>query len=452
MNVWLRIPVTAAALGLGHVTLMRGLWPWVRDGVQAAGLHSTLADAQLAVFGALYCAMLFLAWGFLKHDWLPFPRRVGAVPPGDGAPASASRPASTADPVALHHEGLALLQGQGGVVDHAAARQRFAAAAALGYVPGRQSLAIMQLEGQGGERDVAAGLAGLEALCAEGDPHAHYLLGNLYRLGQHVAMDLSRAVALYAGGAALGMPLAQTNLGLMYLQGMGVTADRIEACKWLSMAADRGDALAARHVAELRKEMSAEEIQQAEARVGEESLRRVRAFVAEGAAAPVRARQVVVPPEQGADGAPVRRFRLGLAELTMPPEYQRSDTRGAPLVFEAAGQPLLTVRLMAPEAPLAGDARESVIDAVLRPMLEQTAEDAGCEHAPPIVRETLDGVGDLLLCGCEPAGPASVVNLVLFTLMAPDGRIANMSLQGEPPLAPLYARARAVAQGWRWLD
>lgn len=452
MNVWLRLPVTAGAVVAGHLVLMRGLWPWVKRGVEAAGLHSTLADAQLGAFGALYCAMLFLAWRFLAHDWLPLPRRAPAAPAADRDPPSAAHAAWSTDPVALHHEGLALLEGQGGVLDHAAARQRFATAAALGYVPSRMSLALVQLEGQGGPRDVPAGLAGLEALCAEGEPHAQYLLGNLYRLGQHVAMDLARAATLYAEAAAHGMPMAQTNLGLMYLQGMGVAVNRVEACKWLSMAADRGDALAARHVGELRSEMTTAEIQEAEARVGEESLRRVRAFVAEGAKAEVRPRGVVAPPDLDADGTPIRRFRLGSAILTLPLEYQRADTRGDPFVFEAAGQPSMAVQMMAPSTPLAGEERERVIEVVLRPMLEQSAVDAGCEPPPPIARETFAEAGDLLICGCEPAGPESVVNVVLFALVAPDGRIANMSLQGEPPLAPLHARARAVAQGWRWLD
>ncbi|MBX9609739.1 MAG: sel1 repeat family protein [Gammaproteobacteria bacterium] len=450
MNVWLRAPVTAVGVVSGHLVLMRGLWPWVKRGVEAAGLHSTLADAQLGAFGALYCAMLFLAWRFLAHDWLPLPRRAPAAPAADRDPASAVHADWSPDPVALHHEGLALLEGQGGMLDYAAARQRFATAAALGYVPSRMSLALVQLEGQGGARDVSAGLAGLEALCAEGEPHAQYLLGNLYRLGQHVAMDLARAATLYAEAAARGMPMAQTNLGLMYLQGMGVAVDRVEACKWLSMAADRGDALAARHVAELRGELSAAEISEAEARVGEESLRRVRAFVAEGAQAPMHRRSAVMPPARTPEGAPVRRFHLGLAELTLPADYQRDDTRGTPFIFQAQGQPTLAVRLMSPSTPLDGELRERMVEVELRLMLEKAAVDAGCEPAPAITREALDDVGDVLLCGLESAGAAPLQSILLFMLVAPDGRIANMSLQGESSLAALYAQARAVAQGWRW--
>jgi hypothetical protein len=57
---------------------------------------------------------------------------------------------------------------------------------------------------------------------------------------------------------------AQYQLGLRYLNGTGVKSDRVQACKWLNLAAQQGHALALKEYEELSLKMTNEEIRAAD--------------------------------------------------------------------------------------------------------------------------------------------------------------------------------------------
>ncbi len=74
-----------------------------------------------------------------------------------------------------------------------------------------------------------------------GDASAQYQLGYCYETGQGVPRDLGTACRWYLRAARQGHARAQYYYGLACSNGApGVEWDRIEACKWLTLAAKAG--------------------------------------------------------------------------------------------------------------------------------------------------------------------------------------------------------------------
>lgn len=65
-------------------------------------------------------------------------------------------------------------------------------------------------------------------------------------------------------GAQTGTPDALFELGMLYATGRDVAADLVAAHKWFNLAAARGNAAAMKRRVELAREMSAEQIAEAQ--------------------------------------------------------------------------------------------------------------------------------------------------------------------------------------------
>lgn len=74
-------------------------------------------------------------------------------------------------------------------------------------------------------------------------------------------MEISTDIGL---GAQTGTPDALFELGMLYATGRDVVADLVAAHKWFNLAAARGNEAALNRRAELAREMSGEEIAQAQ--------------------------------------------------------------------------------------------------------------------------------------------------------------------------------------------
>lgn len=74
---------------------------------------------------------------------------------------------------------------------------------------------------------------------------------------------------LFENAEQSGAPDTLVTLGLMYSTGRDVVADLVEAHKWFSIAALRGNAEARRYRQELASEMSRQEISVAQRRARE---------------------------------------------------------------------------------------------------------------------------------------------------------------------------------------
>ena len=88
--------------------------------------------------------------------------------------------------------------------------------------------------------DTAGAVAIWRPLAEAGDADAAFNLGQAYRLGKGVVIDLSQAQSWLERAARKGHVDAQTTLGLLLFQ----NGNRVSAMRWLSLAAEAGEARA----------------------------------------------------------------------------------------------------------------------------------------------------------------------------------------------------------------
>ena len=104
------------------------------------------------------------------------------------------------------------------------------------------------------------------AIAAEqGDPDAQDFLGSLHFNGWGVPRNDREAVKWYRKAAEQGKAHAQWNLAVMYRQGWGVLKYLPEAHAWMNLAAAQGDKRAVRDRDKLERQMTPEQITQAQA-------------------------------------------------------------------------------------------------------------------------------------------------------------------------------------------
>ena len=84
------------------------------------------------------------------------------------------------------------------------------------------------------------------------------------RLEQREVTNAVNDLAKTDSEAKKGDKEAQYQLGLRYLNGTGVKRDRVQACKWLKLAAQQGHALALKEYEELSLKMTNKEIIEAD--------------------------------------------------------------------------------------------------------------------------------------------------------------------------------------------
>lgn len=88
--------------------------------------------------------------------------------------------------------------------------------------------------------DTAGAVAIWRPLAEAGDADAAFNLGQAYRLGKGVVIDLAQAQSWLERAARKGHIDAQTTLGLLLFQ----NGNRVSAMRWLSLAAEAGEARA----------------------------------------------------------------------------------------------------------------------------------------------------------------------------------------------------------------
>jgi TPR repeat protein len=118
-------------------------------------------------------------------------------------------------------------------------------------------------------KDYATALRAYQSLAARGDASARNNLGMMHYRGEGVPQDRSEAVKWYRLAAAQGNAEAQSNLGLMYDRGRGVPQDYVTAHMWFNLVAARPNANAARSRDLVAKEMTPQQIADAQKRARE---------------------------------------------------------------------------------------------------------------------------------------------------------------------------------------
>ncbi len=131
----------------------------------------------------------------------------------------------------------------------------------------QNKLGRLYLEGELVEKNYTKAIDWLRAAAEKGLPDAQVNLGACYADGSlGVPKDHVLAVQWFRRAANQGSPSGQGRLGAAYALGLGVPADKIEAYKWLSLAATReeGPALGLRD--QVAKGLSPDQVEEAKQR------------------------------------------------------------------------------------------------------------------------------------------------------------------------------------------
>ena len=109
-------------------------------------------------------------------------------------------------------------------------------------------------------------VAVIRQLAEQGNAGAQYNLGVMYANGEGVAENDAEAVKWYRLAADQGDAEAQINLGYMYAKGEGVPESQVDAYFWWNLAAAQGIAGAKTNKAIIEKQMTREQIAEAQRR------------------------------------------------------------------------------------------------------------------------------------------------------------------------------------------
>jgi len=126
------------------------------------------------------------------------------------------------------------------------------------------NLGVMYRKGQGVEQDFKEAVKWYQKAADQGYAPAQHNLGVMYENGQGVEQDCEEAVRWYQKSADQGYATGQSNLGVMYENGEGVPEDNVTAYAWHNIAAANGDADAKKVKAIIVKEMTPDQIAEAE--------------------------------------------------------------------------------------------------------------------------------------------------------------------------------------------
>lgn len=104
----------------------------------------------------------------------------------------------------------------------------------------------------------------LQAEAEAGNVMAQNELGLIYCLGDWVDQDFKIAMEWFEKAADQGDPDASNNIGIMHQSGQGVEKSYVNAYAWFSVAVTNGNKLAQEHKGLVVKEMTPEQISEAE--------------------------------------------------------------------------------------------------------------------------------------------------------------------------------------------
>lgn len=129
----------------------------------------------------------------------------------------------------------------------------------------QHALGMMYEYGHGLDRDDAVAASWYKKAADQNMTEAQYRLGVFHDNGWGVPRDPGLAAQWYERAAQRGHAFAQHDLAYMHLNGTGVPKDKIQAYKWLRIASEQQAGLMAKHLHNVSKTMTPNEIARAEA-------------------------------------------------------------------------------------------------------------------------------------------------------------------------------------------
>jgi localization factor PodJL len=185
------------------------------------------------------------------------PAGLAASIPAD-LPPSLREAAAAGDPAAELELALRLVDGRGVARDLGAAAQWFEQAAAQDLPLAQYRLATLYEKGLGLGRDPQLAMAWYAKAAGAGNARAMHNLAVMNADGAAGGKpDYGEAAQWFRKAGQLGIRDSQFNLGVLYARGMGVPQDLVQSWLWFSLAAQQGDADAAKKRDEVAAKMDA---------------------------------------------------------------------------------------------------------------------------------------------------------------------------------------------------
>ena len=160
--------------------------------------------------------------------------------------------------------GIMYASGEGVPEDGGQAVSWYRKAAEQGHADAQFNLGLMYAGGEGVPEDGGQAASWYRKAAEQGFAAAQINLGIMYASGEGVPEDGGQAVSWFRKAAEQGVAAAQYNLGVMYANGEGVTTDHMQAYAWFNLAASRGHEVAATVRANLQRNMTPDQIAEAQ--------------------------------------------------------------------------------------------------------------------------------------------------------------------------------------------
>jgi tetratricopeptide (TPR) repeat protein len=171
----------------------------------------------------------------------PFQAARVAIARGDHAAARELYEKASALGSSLAMYSLGLLYSEGKIVplDHAEARRWYAKAVALKSAFAMAELAALCEKGLGGPKDAAEAFRLYRGAATAGDQVSMAKVGEFYEAGLGVGQDYAQAINWYKKSADRGDADAMRQLGRLFESGRGVPKNTAQARQWYAKAAKR---------------------------------------------------------------------------------------------------------------------------------------------------------------------------------------------------------------------
>jgi hypothetical protein len=157
--------------------------------------------------------------------------------------------------------------GKGVPQDYAQAAKWYRRSADQGFALAQCNLAALYAAGAGVKSDSTEAVRWYRKAADQGSADGQYDLAQMLSMGIGAKRDIREAIRLYHLAAEQGDGLAQFNLARRYQEGKDVSPDSVESYFWFALASANGveDALQMRNG--LKKEMTRQQIVEAERKV-----------------------------------------------------------------------------------------------------------------------------------------------------------------------------------------
>lgn len=160
--------------------------------------------------------------------------------------------------------------GRGGVQqDFGEAARWYERLAKQGDAHAQASLGLMYARGYGVPKNLETARRWWSFAAAQNDPGAQYNLGVIYATGEGIPQDYKQAAHWLDRAAQRGHVQAQQNLGVLYREGKGVERDLQLGYFWMKVAALQGDEVAQASLTAAARDLSADQVREADSRAGE---------------------------------------------------------------------------------------------------------------------------------------------------------------------------------------